>query len=93
MDDKDANFESRPTTTDAVPPLSPFPEGGWRAWSVLLGVYVFFLLNHGINIQFLFSQMAHPILHFWVSFPAPLFRQFHDVTMLRYINAYGVYNG
>lgn len=41
MDDKDADFESRPTTSDAVP-LSPFPDEGWRAWSVLLGVYVFF---------------------------------------------------
>jgi hypothetical protein len=38
MDDaKDADLESRPTTADAVP-LSPFPDGGWRAWSVLLGV-------------------------------------------------------
>ena len=40
MDDKDTDFGSRQTTSDAVP-LSPFPDGGWRAWSVLLGVYVF----------------------------------------------------
>lgn len=39
MDDKDADFESGPTTSDAVP-LSPFPDGGWRAWSVLLGVWL-----------------------------------------------------
>lgn len=40
IDDKDTDFESRPTTSDAVPgvPLPPFPDGGWRAWSVLLGV-------------------------------------------------------
>jgi hypothetical protein len=50
MDDKDADFESGPTTSDAVP-LSPFPDGGWRAWSVLLGVCVFLLLTHGINLQ------------------------------------------
>jgi hypothetical protein len=37
IDDKDTDFESGPTTSDAVP-LSPFPDGGWRAWSVLLGV-------------------------------------------------------
>lgn len=42
IDDKNTDFESRPTTSDAVP-LSPFPDGGWRAWSVLLGVYVLFL--------------------------------------------------
>ena len=42
MDDKDTDSESRQTTSDAVP-LSPFPDGGWQAWSVLLGVYVFFL--------------------------------------------------
>lgn len=35
----DADFESSQTTSDAVP-LSPFQEGGWRAWSVVLGVYV-----------------------------------------------------
>ena len=40
MDSKDADFESKSTTSDAVP-LSSFPDGGWRAWSVLLGVCVF----------------------------------------------------
>lgn len=51
MDDKDAaDFESKPKTSDAMP-LSPFPDGGWRAWSVLLGVYVFSLLTRGINLQ------------------------------------------
>ena len=39
--DANANFERRPTTSEAVP-LSSLPEGAWRAWSVLLGVYVFF---------------------------------------------------
>ena len=43
MDAKDPDFESRPTTSDALP-LSSYPDGGWRAWSVVLGVYVFFCL-------------------------------------------------
>lgn len=35
-----------PTTKLADPiPLSTFPEGGWRAWSVVLGVYVYFHLS------------------------------------------------
>ena len=52
MDDKDADFESRPTTSESdAMPFSPFPDGGWRAWSVLLGVYVFFWLTHGIDLQ------------------------------------------
>ena len=49
MEAKDADFESRSTTSDAMP-LSPFPDGGWRAWSVVLGVYVFFLLTYDINL-------------------------------------------
>ena len=41
IDTKEADFESKLTISDVVP-LSPFPDGGWRAWSVVLGVYVFF---------------------------------------------------
>ena len=44
IDAKDVDFGSKPTISDAVP-LSPFPDGGWRAWSVVVGVYVFFIYS------------------------------------------------
>ena len=37
-------LEYGPTTSHPTP-LSTFPEGGWRAWSVVLGVYVYFHLS------------------------------------------------
>ena len=39
VDTKDT--DSGPTTSNALP-LSTFPEGGWRAWSVVIGVYDYF---------------------------------------------------
>lgn len=81
LDDKDADFESRLTTSGAVP-LSPIPDGGWRAWSVLLGVYVLSLLTHGINLQNNDFADGSPNFALLGAFSCSfLLGPFYDVTM------------
>ena len=73
-DDKDVDFESRPTTSDA---FSPFPDGGWRAWSVLLSVYVYFCFPMISIYRIIYFVDGSPN---FAGFPPP-FVQFYDVTM------------